>query len=295
MCSPGAAEHTSPGNPPKGTDQSIQEAFHQENENNSIGWQEGIKNKPICWTMVAFIKGMSVTGAGLFLATAFLKCAAIIIRSSGCWCAYSQSHSGQSDLLEKACLLFSLRLTWCFWSSQTLRTGLTQGQAAQCCCPAFLFLILVRRSWQIMPTTPKCGHADVSFLSFPGQGEDLPLPHSPSLSHCRCWAELCFSSTVQSGLVCEHLNLLFMLCRCFQGSVCVIPQAGGAVVIMSRFSGGCRADKNFLPLEFQASLQSLHPRSQGWGKLREELQCWGAVPRGAFCPFSVPWMVGLTP
>lgn len=48
MCSPGAAEHTSPGNPPKGTDQSIQEAFHQENENNSMGWQEGIKNKPIC-------------------------------------------------------------------------------------------------------------------------------------------------------------------------------------------------------------------------------------------------------
>lgn len=37
--------------------------------------------------MVAFINGVSVTEAGLFLATAFLKCGGII-RSSGCWCAY---------------------------------------------------------------------------------------------------------------------------------------------------------------------------------------------------------------
>lgn len=125
----------------------------------------------------------------------------------------------------------------------------------------------------------------------------LPLthPHFPIAGCCALKPEPCFSSTIQYGLGSEYLNILFMLCRCFQGSVCVIPQAGGAVVIMSRFSGGCRADENFLPLGFHASLQSGHPRSQGWKKLREELQCWGGVPKSAFCPFFVPWMAGLTP
>lgn len=47
MCSPRAAEHIGPGNRPKGSDQSIQEAFHQETRNNCRGWQEGSKNKAI--------------------------------------------------------------------------------------------------------------------------------------------------------------------------------------------------------------------------------------------------------
>lgn len=250
-----------------------------------MGWQEGIKNKPICWTVVGFIKGVSITGAGLFLATAFLKCAAII-RSSGCWCVYSQSHSGQSDPPGEVLFALLVEDHLVLLGQSALRTaGLTQGQEAQCSCPAFLFLVLVRRNWQILPTTPKCGHAGISFHSpsiWKGSGVSqdkekafFPITH-PHFPLAGCWVlkpEPCFSSTIQSGLGCEHLNILLMLCRCFQSSVCVILQAGGAVVIMSRFSGGCRANENFLPLGFHAPLQALHPRSQGWGKLMEELQC----------------------
>lgn len=36
-CSPGAAEHPGPGCRPKGTEQSIQEAFHQGTRNNCRG------------------------------------------------------------------------------------------------------------------------------------------------------------------------------------------------------------------------------------------------------------------
>lgn len=61
MWSPRAVEHSGPGNRPKGTDQSIQEAFHWETRNNCRGWQEGIKNKPIHWTAVAFMKGVCLS------------------------------------------------------------------------------------------------------------------------------------------------------------------------------------------------------------------------------------------
>lgn len=68
----------------------------------------------------------------------------------------------------------------------------------------------------------------------------------------------------------------------------VIPQAEGAMSIMSRYGGACRANENSLALGFQASLESLHPGSQGQGKLMEEFQCRVAVPRSKFWPFFVP-------
>lgn len=188
MCSPGAAKHTGPGNLPKGTDQSVQEAFHQETRNNFMGWQEGIKNKPICWTMVAFINGVSVTGAFWPLPENV---------------QVSSDHLGAGVLITKGAQ--ASQISWkspvcsSHWislgafgpvSTENFCAGLTQGQ---CCCPAFLFLILVRKNWWILITTPNCGHADISFLSssiwksrsFQGQGEDLCSPHPPSLSCCR--------------------------------------------------------------------------------------------------------------
>lgn len=74
MCSPGAAEHTDPGNRPKGTDQSVQESFCQDTRNNCRGQQEGIRNKAIHWTAVASVRlevcvCLSVIGVSLPLST----------------------------------------------------------------------------------------------------------------------------------------------------------------------------------------------------------------------------------
>lgn len=306
MCSPGAAGHTGPGNPPKGTDHSIQEAFHQETRNNFMGWQEGIKNKPVCWNRGGFHKRC--------------VCHWSWAPSGHClpeMCSHHQIIWVLMCLLPKPLrpvrspgeVLLALLIEdhSVLLVQSALRAVLAPLKGRQPSAAALLFLILVRRNRWVVLTTPKCGHAGISSLSssvwkrprsFPGQGGGLPPPHQPTFPAAGCWAlkpEPCFSSTIQSGLGCEHLSILLTLCRCFQGSVCVIPLAGGAVVIMSRFGAGHRANENFLPLGFPASLQSLHPRSQGWGKLEEEFQCRGAVPRSAFCPFFVPWMVGLTP